>query len=69
MNIEFAKEIVYAGIPVAQHPIVASPNWEARATAAECALFEAQDAIRCAVDWLQLNAPGRALEVLEANMR
>ena len=27
-----------------------------------------QDAMVCACDWLRQNAPGRALEVLEANL-
>lgn len=44
-------------------------DWQRRALAAECALIEAQDAMRCAADLLQLNAPGRALEILEAQLR
>lgn len=32
-------------------------------------IVQLEDAIRCACDYLRVNAPGRALEVLELNMR
>lgn len=32
-------------------------------------IIQLENAIRCACDYLRVNAPGRALEVLELNMR
>ncbi len=40
-----------------------------QSASAECALIEAQDAIRCACDLLRQNATGKALEVLEAQLQ
>jgi hypothetical protein len=37
--------------------------------AALARLNQAQDAMRCAADYLRLGAPGKALEVLELNLR
>ncbi len=44
-------------------------NNESIYVASECALIKAQDAIRCACDLLRQNAPGKALEVLEAQLK
>lgn len=58
-------------VPITHTPVPPLPDdyWERRAHHAEEKLQQAQDAIRAALDWLQLHAPGRALEVLEANIK
>lgn len=50
-------------------PPLTDDYWERRAHHAEERLQTANDAIRCAADWLRMQAPGRALEVLEAQLR
>lgn len=42
--------------------------WRERAKAAEERVQDKHDAMRCACDWLRMGAPGKALEVLEANL-
>jgi len=58
-------------VPIKHAPIPPLPDdyWERRAHFAEERLQQANDAMKCACDWLQMQAPGRALEVLEANLR
>lgn len=50
-------------------PPLSDDYWERRAHHAEERLQTTHDAIRCAADWLRMQAPGRALEVLESNLR
>jgi hypothetical protein len=44
-------------------------DWHATALEAERKLREAHDAMICALDWLRLGAPGKAVVVLEANLK
>ena len=69
MNINFTPNATLDGQVLIQHHQLPACDWQSRAAAAECALLEAQNAMRCAADLLQVNAPGKALEVLEANLR
>lgn len=56
-------------IKFAAIPALTEDYWERRAITSESRLETAHDAVRCAADWLRMQAPGRALEVLENNMR
>lgn len=61
----------YGPVPIRYSTLPPLPDdyWERRAHHAEEQLQTTHDAIRCACDWLRMQAPGRALEVLEANLR
>lgn len=67
MSIDFAPEP--SAVEVFIKHLTDAEYMAKRIEAAEDKAHQLHDAIRCAADYLRDGAPGKALEVLEANMR